>query len=116
MELHPENVVALHRSGKCPAVLRASDCAFNHRSTVGVGVIDKGAALNTAQQARLAADLNLVPADMRRLDRSREARAFARKKSCARCPRRFSAALKQPLHPDADSQKRFARSNTLQHI
>src|SRR6185437_2758822 len=115
MKLHAKNIVALHCSGKCFAVLRAGYGTFHHRRAKRVCVIDKRTVFNIAEQPRAAADLNLVPADVRRLDRSREARTLSSKECCAGRFRRFCAALKQPLHAHADSQKRLAAGNTLKH-
>src|SRR4029077_7915159 len=73
MKLHAENVVMLHRGRETSAILRVRHRVLHHRRAKGMCVIDKGAALDAAQQARAVAYLNLVPADVRRLYRSREA-------------------------------------------
>ena len=78
-------------------------------------VINKRAALDAAQQARLAGNLDLIPTHVRRLYRGREARALAGEKSGARRLRGLCAALKKPLHAHTDSQKRLSGSDTFKH-
>src|SRR5436853_334599 len=104
MELHAKDIIPLHGGGKISSV--AGDCRglFRYRSAVGMGVINESAIRNAAQQPRAIANGNPVPAYVRRLDRSREARTFSGKQSGPRSLRGFGAALKQPLHAYADSQ------------
>src|SRR5215467_13004350 len=72
MELHAENVVVFHRSGESAAVTCAGDGVFNQRRAIRMCVIDELSAVHAAQQPRAAIDLDLVPTDVRRLDRGRE--------------------------------------------
>src|SRR5262249_6576180 len=85
MKLHAKNILALYSSRKCAAVLRARQRAINYRRTIGMRVINKGSIWHTAQKARTLADLNPVPADVRRFHRSREARTFSTKDRRAAC-------------------------------
>src|SRR6185437_10493266 len=52
MELHSENVVALHRSRKCAAIICAGRRLCNHGCTIGVRVINKCAAVHALKQTR----------------------------------------------------------------
>src|ERR1051326_5754685 len=67
MKLHPEDIVPLHSGRKRSAIICASRSLVDYRRAVGVGVIDKRAAVHTLQQARTRANFQLVPAHMRRL-------------------------------------------------
>src|SRR5437764_10139802 len=97
MELHAKNIVPLHGGRKISSV--AGDCCglFCYRRAVGMRVINEGAIRYAAQQPRAIANSNPVPAHVRRLDRSREARTFPGKQSNSPRLGRFGAALNQPL-------------------
>src|ERR1051326_1148125 len=67
MKLHTEDIVPLDSGRKTSAIICASRSLVDYRRAVGVGVIDKRAAVHTLQQARTRANFQLVPAHMRRL-------------------------------------------------
>src|SRR5579884_1880800 len=108
MELHPKYIVAFYCGGKSFTIVRAGHCFRHHGSAIRVGVINKCAAFYPAQQPRTAADLNLVPAYVRRFHSSREAGAFAGEERRTGSFWRFRAALKKPLHSHADAKKWLA--------
>src|SRR5262245_58012904 len=93
MKLHAENVLPFHSRGKSSSIFGGSHCAFYDRSAVGVRVIHEGASWNAPQQTRVAAEVDPVPSDMRRLYQSREAGALAGKQSGSRRFRRLRAPL-----------------------
>src|ERR1051325_2283802 len=115
VKLHAKNIFALYRRGECSAILWASDCVSNDRSAERMCVVNERAVLHPAQQARVTADLDLVPAYVRRFDGSRKARALTGKESRTGRLRRFRAALKEPLHAHTNSQKGLAHRNAFQH-
>src|SRR5215469_16343940 len=106
MELHSENISTLDCARKAAAIMSTSYCFRNHRRAIRVGVVDKRAILNAAQQARVIVYLNPIPAHVRRLYLGWKSRALSRKQSRSGYLRRLRAAFEQPLHAYADSQER----------
>src|SRR5215813_2547760 len=115
MKLHAENIIALDRGRELAAIFSRCRGLLDDRRSVGMRVVKERMILNAAQQTRIAAKLNLVPADVRRLYRRREARALAGEQGCPGRFRRLRAALKQPLHAHADAEKWFALANRFEH-
>src|SRR6516225_6813981 len=107
VKLDSEYVIPLDRGGELASILSGGRGLFDDGRAVGVCVIDERAIVDAAQQPAAGAHFDLVPAYVRRLDPGREARTLAGEDTCAWRIRRFYAALKQPLHAHADSEKRF---------
>src|SRR5436305_8538890 len=82
MELCAEDVVSLHHCRESSAVVCASGCLLHHRSTERVGVVDKCAVLDSAQQSGIVPQRNSVPAYMRRFHFRRTLRTLPREESC----------------------------------
>src|SRR5215468_9643330 len=115
MELHAKNISPLDRARKTAAVLGASHSFLYHRRAKGMGVVDKRAILNAAQQARVIVYLNPIPAHVRRLYLGWKSRALSGKQSGSGCLRRLRAAFEQPLHAYADSQERNSFGDRAQY-
>src|SRR5215469_18333484 len=115
MELHSENISTRDCARKAAAIMSTSYCFRNHRRAIRVGVVDKRAILNAAQQARVIVYLNPVPAHVRRLYLGGKSRALSGKQGGSGCLRRFRAAFEQPLHAYADSQERNSFGDGAQY-
>src|SRR5947199_2485688 len=114
MELRAEDVVSLHDCRESSAVMRASGCLLHHRSAERVGVVDKCAVLDSAQQSGIVPQRNSVPAHMGRFHFRRKPGALPGEERSAGGLWSFSAALKEPLHPNANSQKGNTGRNRLE--
>src|SRR4051812_2993722 len=71
MKLHAEDIAPLHGGGKRAAIIRAGRSFVDHRSPVGVGVINKRSAVHALEQERSGSNFQLVPAHVGRLYGSR---------------------------------------------
>src|ERR1035438_7771614 len=112
MELHSENIPSFDHGRKLRSIFGCCCGGGNHWRLKRVRVVDKRFRRNVTQQSRAFPHHQRVPSDMRRLDRRRELPASALKNSRARALGSLVAALEQPLHSQAYSDRKSTRLNS----
>src|SRR5450755_3151251 len=116
MELHSKSVAALDGTGKLQAVVADRRCFRDQGCVEGVRVVDKGILRDALQQPRAVLNVNLqrIPSDVWRLNRGWKRPASASKDARSRDLAALLAAFEEPLHSQADPEKRFASLGGLQ--
>src|SRR6185437_4437418 len=104
MKLRTENVSLLNNCGEVPAIAAERGHAIRLRCAVRVREIEIGTIRDAAKQPAWRHNMDLVPADVRRLHLAWKARAHPGEKTYALELCRFLAPGKEPLQPQADAQ------------